>query len=695
MKATLCLALSAILMLVQSVSAQTNVVNEQFNDNALEWYVGKSSTEKATIKDGVYTIDQKASGGRYYYKKFEINPDEENLVIEAKLTLKGGVTDYGYGIVWSLYSDGSSYNTFLVSGNGMVQVNQYYNQKSHYDLEWTKNDAVNPMGTANTFKIVKNANIITYYLNGKEVFKGGDYSYFGSRIGFFLTRDMEVEIDYIKVDKSPITEIELVEGAGLAAEKTLLPGDINTGDHDKLSPKISPDGQYLYVVVDEHPDNIGDKDAQDIWVSKLDAATGQWGKIKNIGAPLNNDAHNFVVTVLPDNNTLILANQYNPDGTSGGSGASKAFRTPSGWSLPQNLKITDFKNDNDYVSFFMANDAKTLLMAIEKPGGYGLKDLYVSFEQEDGSWSSPKNLGNTVNTFGDESGMFLSSDNKTMFYSTDGLPGYGGKDVFVTKRLDDTWTNWSKPKNLGTNVNTPGFENGYVISADGSKAYIASKGKIYEMPNFFKPEAVVLVKGKVLDKKTGKPLYADIKYYDLASNVEVGIANTDPKTGEYNIILPSGKLYSFLGEKGSYYSVSENLDTKDLKEYKEIVKDLYLTPIEKGATIRLNNIFFETASYTLKKESFNELDRLVKILKDNPGIKIEIGGHTDDVGQDANNLDLSNKRANAVMEYVAAKGIDKLRMQSKGYGETKFLVENTNDENRAINRRVEFTVLEN
>lgn len=188
-------------------------------------------------------------------------------------------------------------------------------------------------------------------------------------------------------------------------------------------------------------------------------------------------------------------------------------------------------------------------------------------------------------------------------------------------------------------------------------------------------------------------MQANIKYYDIEANIELGVATSDPITGAYKIILPSGKKYSFVAQQQEFYPISENIDLKETKEYSEFNKNLYLLPIEKGEAIRLNNIFFEFNKADLMSESFNELDRLYEILKDNPKISIEIGGHTDDQGSEQYNQKLSESRAQSVINYLIEKGINKSRLTAVGYGKAAPVVPNDSDENRAYNRRVEFKVL--
>jgi outer membrane protein OmpA-like peptidoglycan-associated protein len=365
-----------------------------------------------------------------------------------------------------------------------------------------------------------------------------------------------------------------------------------------------------------------------------------------------------------------------------------------GWEIPKDVVIEDYVNKNDYVGYFLSSDNKHLLMSVERPEGYGLKDIFVSYVKEDGTFSKPKNLGNVVNSFEDETNPFLAADGKTLYFASKGHPGYGYYDLFVSKRLDDSWTNWTKPENLGNIINSPGYELSIFLSAKGDKAYVGREQDIWEIDNTVKQDPVALVKGKVYDSKTKKVMSAPIVYNALKTNKELGTAISDPSTGSYSIVLPYGEKYSFMAEKEGYYAVTQNVDLSDLKEYKEIEVDLYLNPIEKGEIIRLNNIFFASGKYELLAESYGELDKLLQVLKSNSKMKIEISGHTDAVGADADNLTLSNNRANAVMNYLLGKGIAKDRLSAKGYGETKFIATNDNDEGKQLNRRVEFVILE-
>jgi outer membrane protein OmpA-like peptidoglycan-associated protein len=691
-KITISLLLNLVLLF--TINAQETVlIDEDFSDNSFGWYENNGENIKCEVKNGVYYIKNKTESSRWIYQGLsDLSPDEEDFTIEIKLKQASGEKGYGFGILFSMYSDNSAYQKFLITANKDYKLDHYYSENSHIMVDYKKTDAINDGYKDNVLKVVKTANIVHYYINNELVHKTGQFSYYGSRIAFLLGNKMEMEIDYLKVTKSS-RQINLVKNANTIGDKITLSDKINTSEYSELVPIISADGKTLYCVRADTPDNLGDpKDDQDIWYSTLDE-NGYWNTLKNFGKPLNNTGNNFLVSASPDNNSLVVANTYKPDGSKNTSGLSISNKTIDGWEVPKAFVIEDNYNDNDYVAYFLCSDNKTLILAVERKEGAGQKDLYVSFLKEDNTWSKPKNLGLTINTFEDDTNPFVAADNKTLYFSSKGHYGFGSYDVFVSKRLDDTWTNWSTPKNLGSKVNSPSSELGYFLDASGEYAYLSSGGDICKIENSEKPEAVVLISGITYNKKTAKPMTAKIKYYDLEANVELGIANSDPVTGEYKIILPAGKKYSFVAQQDNFYPISENLDLKELTKYTEQTKDLYLLPIEKGEVIRLNNIFFEFNMADLKSESFNELDRLYDILSQNKDLKIEIGGHTDDKGSDEYNKTLSNSRAISVMNYLSSKGIGKTRLTAVGYGESTPVVVNDTDENRAINRRVEFKVL--
>ncbi|NJN25589.1 MAG: OmpA family protein [Cyclobacteriaceae bacterium] len=489
------------------------------------------------------------------------------------------------------------------------------------------------------------------------------------------------------------------------ATKERLSDNINT-KYLESKPVISPDGTILYFARKNAPENLGGKrDDQDIYISDL--VGKEWTYAHNIGKPLNDKQANGICSVSPDGNSIMVINAYHDDGTIE-DGVSVSRKTASGWSFPKKQDIEDYHNLSEYQDYFQSNSGKVLISAVQRNDSKGDQDLYASFRTGDDSWSKPVNLGSTINTRKVEFAPFLASDNKTLYFASNGHRGFGESDIFYSRRLDDTWTNWSTPTNLGKAINSISWDGYYTISAKGDFAYFISTAGALNKVDFnptdediyrislskeAKPDPVVLIKGKVINSKTKKPVEADIFYESYPLKDEEGLAISDPTNGNYKIVLPAGKKYGFRAEAKGFIAVSQNEDFTMVSDYKEITRDLILTPLAVGETVQLNNIFFEQSKAEMLPESKPELDRLLMLLSDNPSLEIELGGHTDNQGSSTANLRLSEDRAMAIMTYLIEQGIDKKRLESKGYGGTKPIASNASADSRQMNRRVEIKIL--
>jgi len=491
-------------------------------------------------------------------------------------------------------------------------------------------------------------------------------------------------------------------------------GNTVNSEYNEINPVISPDGKTLFFGRVSHPQNAhGLEGSQDIWYSEL--TNNQWGLAKRMTQPLNKEEYNCAYSVTPDGNTLLVMGAYDR-GAYETRGFSFSKRTANGWSAPQKLAIPNLENlsKGEYMCGFLSNDGKTLIMSFSEKKRSTKDDIYVSFLQKNGTWTKPQSLGADVNTDDfTETTPFLASDGATLYFSSDRTGGQGSNDIYYTKRIDKTWKIWSKPVNLGPAINTDGYDAYYAIAAAGDYAYMVSKkntlgkGDIVRIkvksdsneptaPSIVPaPDPVVLLSGKVLDTKTGKPIDARIIYENLADGTEVGTAQTDPRTGEYKIVLPKGIKYGVRAVAKDFIAEAQSIDLTDLKGgYKEVSgTNLTLVPIEVNAVGVLNNLFFDTGKAEIRGDSHAELDRMILTFNENPGLVLEIGGHTDNVGTDAANIKLSQERADSVREYFIGKGIEPDRVQSKGYGEAKPKTTNDTEEGKQINRRVEFKVL--
>lgn len=686
----------------QRTPSKLETITENFDNNDRKWDVKSYKSESYAIKDGHYHITcKKKTGFGYESKRFFINPRRPFTIETAVQEISGDSTS-GAGLVWG-YSSNNNFYRFVVTVDGQVSIGRYKEGKFGHILKWKKSALINKgYNVTNRLRIFGSSRGVRFYVNGKVVhtMTSAEFKkqpFFGNNVGLIVFNKRVAKFDYLKIRRFK-EEINLIANAKKGYKKENLGTNVNSEFAD-IAPLISSDGNTLFFIRKDHPQNIKRK-RQDIWYATKDAS-GNWTKAKNIGKPINTTSHNNIIAVSPDGNTLVVSGVYNSQGKLVKRGVSISSKGRNGWGIPKQMKVKNYYNNNNYIGVCMSADRQKLIFALERNEGEGDLDLHVSFLQPDGTWSEPKNLGSRLNTYGTEGAPFLAADDKTLYFSTNGRPGYGSSDIFVTRRLDDSWTRWSTPKNLGPEVNTSNYDNGFKVTAEGDYAYLTSytgkkrgsdlfKIKLHESA---RPKPVVLVYGKVLNRKTNKPLGARIAYNDLNTGKLAGIARSNPETGAYKIVLPYDKVYDFLATKSGYYSVSKHLDLTSVSKFKVIKRNLYLAPIVVGQKIRLNNLFFDTGKSELKTSSFAELNRLVSSMKRYANMTIEVGGHTDAQGNPAKNLQLSRERANAVLNYLKGKGVAASRMKAKGYGQTKPVANNATANGRAHNRRVEFTIL--
>ncbi|UXP33435.1 OmpA family protein [Reichenbachiella agarivorans] len=556
-------------------------------------------------------------------------------------------------------------------------------------------------------------------------------------------------IDAIGISSSNIPISVLIELAAnvnnnLSTER--LSKNVNS-EYVELGPLLSPDGKRLYFSRRSHPDNVGGMDDySDIWYSELDENTHEWLPAVNIGGPLNTAGPNYIcsITQVDDEIILLLGNRYEKRGRMGEGISMTRSKDGSKWEKPVNIDIQNAYNYSDQADFYMSQDTEVIIMSLERDDTNGERDLYTSFKNaQSGTWSEPLNLGAVINSADEEYAPFLDKDNETLYFTSRGFRGYGGADIYVSKRLDDTWTNWSKPENMGRGVNGPEDDTYFNIPSTGSHAYF-TRGTSDENTDVFqfridelfvkpgeeqesieeiiaaaeqKPtteesvaavepvaaepapvvvpitEIVVTVKGQVFNTDTKKAIASKVVVERLPDGIKIGETNTDAN-GLFEFKVRSGARYGFLAEKDGYLSKNEHIDLNDVREAKVIVQDLSLNKIHSGAAVVLNNIFFEFDQDELETSSYAELKRILEMLNSGAIKKIEISGHTDSIGDKDYNQQLSKRRANAVYEYFKNHNIDTSRMVTIGYGEAKPVDNNDTVEGRKNNRRVEFKILE-
>jgi outer membrane protein OmpA-like peptidoglycan-associated protein len=687
--------LAWLLFISVAVQAQPPVLlREDFSSNKDGlWWTGKGDNYMISMERGKYilTTVQKDKG-----RFITISPyidSKKDFTMEATFVQKSGTDNHGYGFLWGDNADGKNHS-FTVTTTGYFQVMSP--EKKPKLNEWIVTDKVKPLGQENFLKIEQRKARLYFFINNQQVLETEALPLYGTRLGFITYTNMVLEVDNFVLRHD--LKINLPPNLATGLVKENLGPQVNS-PYDDLGPIITADGRTIYFGRENAPENIGGKsDGEDIYITtSTDGIT--WSKSKNLGPPINNAETNNMAAVSADNNMLIFCKS---------DGFQIRKRTKVGWSEPEYLNVR-FKNEAKTMEANLSSDGKAIVFTSKlaqnlfysADNDLSEKDIYVTVQDEKGNWGAPINLGKQINTSGDELSPFLAADGRTLYFATNGRPGYGSYDIFMSKRTGNSWTDWTEPVNLGPEINTNSFDAYYTLSAAADYAIMVSDRNSIgasdlvriKLPEAIKPDPVVLLMGRTLNAKTKQPVSADIFFEDLTVRKEVGEAISDPNTGSYRITLTKGKNYGIRAEAKGYLSVNENFELASVTEYKEINKDLLLMPIIVGESIMLNNVFFEQGRPALKSQSFPELDRLVEIMQDNPTVKIELGGHTDNVGNKDALKTLSENRVKAVKEYLVSKGINKDRITGKGYGGTVPVVPNTTEANRQRNRRVEFKIV--
>jgi len=501
--------------------------------------------------------------------------------------------------------------------------------------------------------------------------------------------------------------------------------NVNT-EYPEYNPVINADETVMFFTSRRNTTTGGGKDVEDfkyyedIYTSYNTGGT--WSLAINPGKPMNSDQHDATVGLSPDGQTLLI---YRGDN---GGDIYQCKLKGNEWSKPDELpKTVNTKLHESSASF--GPDGRTLYFVSNKPGGFGGHDIYMTKKNEKGKWTEAVNLGSVINTEYDEEGVFMHPDGKTLYFSSKGHNTMGGFDIFKSVYENGKW---SEPENIGYPINTPDDDIFFVISASGIHGYYSSakaggyggqdiymvtilgdfkpvisnsednllasrtkpiKETVIEPTLELKTNQLTLLKGTVMDDLTSAPLGSTIELTDNVKNEVIATFESNSTTGKYLVSLPSGVNYGIAVKVDGYLFHSENIDVPASTGYNVIEKDIRMKKIEVGSKIVLNNIFFDFDKATLRAESTAELDRLTKMLNDIPTLKIEISGHTDNVGSSAYNKTLSLNRAKAVVDYLIKNGIAKDRLTYAGYGFDQPIAGNDTDAGRQLNRRTEFKVL--
>lgn len=495
-------------------------------------------------------------------------------------------------------------------------------------------------------------------------------------------------LPYQNVVKNKIKELEytwyMIQNPVPFTPKNL--GNVINTPAYELYPYLSPDGNRLYFTRHEKNEDL-------YYAEKIN---GEWAEVHplNFNTPQNEGAQ----TVSADDRLILFTACNHPSGL-GSCDIFYSFSNNGKWNAPSGIGAPINSTDWDSQPCISGN-GMSIVFSSNRPGGKGGKDLYISYLNKDNQWMEPQNLGSVINTSGDEESPFLHADGRTLYFISNGHPTIGGKDLYFSVLSDEGI--WSKPENLGYPINTEGDESSIYVALDGKSAFVSSvreegQGKldIYEftLNESAQAQAATYVKAIVRDAPTQKLLDVQYSIFDFSNNqlFAQGRTNND---GDFLICMPLDKTFRLQIEKEAYVFYSEQFQPQSTSASQPFLLEVNLNPIALGASLILKNVQFKTDSYELEAVSFPELEKLIDLLKKNPPIKAVIQGHTDNVGNPKYNFDLSQKRAQSVVEYLVKNGIPLDRLMAKGFGESKPISTNDTEEGRQLNRRTEFVIIE-
>lgn len=511
-----------------------------------------------------------------------------------------------------------------------------------------------------------------------------------------LAAELKKKIEkYLAIFKNPVPfEPKKVEGA--------------SSNDDEYLPMLSPDNQFLFFTrrADVDTRSAVGKTEKEFFVQSRKKYDGKYTKGIPMPAPFNQGSYQGGSTISVDNKLLFIT-IVNQEVTRDGRGFSNGDIYYAEFKSGQWTDLKSIgRNINGRFTWegqpSISSDNQTLYFASARPkDNYGGMDLYKSERQADGSWGDPVNLGSEINTAGNEKSPFIHSDSYTLYFSSDGHPTVGGQDIFFSKMNE--FGKFDQPTNIGVPINTEEDEHGFMVSTDGKYGYFSSDiGEdglniyYFELPEYARPKDVVFVKGAVSSKDPDAAKGMSIELKNMSTN-EVTKGVVDEEKGEYVAVITAteGEDVMMMAKKNGYAFTSQYINSdKDVVGKPMRAESMEFKPIETGETYRINNINFASNSAELNRQVMNILNEFIEFLKENPTVKVAIQGHTDNIGSDSENLDLSAERARSVKNYLILEGISPERLTSKGFGESKPIADNSTEAGRAENRRTEFVILD-
>ncbi len=607
--------------------------------------------------------------------------------IDLRVMPQGPGLSYQWGIVWGASRHSDTYYAFLLRADGSYAIQQVHPKGDTWLRPWTRNRKIKMQQIPITMSIEKRGWRVYFSVNGKEVDALLDLKMTGKYHGMVLMGAGGVLVQSFEMYRD---EQSILHAGGRFpnARRRDLDSTINQPHTEETAPRLGPDHHSLYLTRSAKGNLFPGQ-----LLRSVVQGDSMWAVPEPVFDPnLPGRTEAFFV----GKSQIQVAQQtgFSP------SGIYQAKGHDTLWTSPNPVPIAALAQLQGPITAHESEDGKTMIVSGIREGGFGGQDLYALFRQSDGNWGELRNLGATINTFEDEFAPWLDPDGLTLYFASGGHPGYGGWDLYRCQRLTQTWTKWSDPENLGPRVNTH-MDEGWYFQFQHDRAYLASQDSVrgdfdiigLRLPVDVTELAVVRLRGHILNRDTGVKMAGEIFMRPTKEDsIRKTISVPSPGDG-YSSLITFGRSYQMYAIVPGYFPLIDTLDLRSVKAFRDVRKDLYVKPFEVGDAIRLDKVYFERSTAVLLSESFEELDRLVALMKSIPTLEIEIGGHTDNLGGEGELRILSELRAERVEAYLLERGIEARRMRAVGYGPDKPVADNVNPETRPLNRRVEFLII--
>ncbi|MEO0581973.1 MAG: OmpA family protein [Bacteroidota bacterium] len=690
--------LAAICVPLISYAQLPVLLRDEFRKLQPLWPVALESSQNRQFEEEQMILSQSDLTATWLYTTEQYLYNRPDFIFEASFTVLESNATASYGLCWGATEDLQQYYAFEMNTEGFFRVIKVQGKDIQTLLPWNSHRKIQPVGEENVIRVRKDEWGLYLDVNDKEVGRIKYPKFMGLNHGLMLKGQIKLSVDYWMV-RHPEVIIHQLQQGWPQAVKLRLDSTINSDQWNETHPRYHPLEPIFYVSRSK-PGKL--EATADIWYTEKTDST--WTPLAALGSPYNDSKGNTIVRFDPNGSKVWLNGRYGSRG-GGANGLSFAQVDKSTWEniQPFPLPTKLFPGQTTITDWAINENQDIVLFAAELPGGYGDMDIYVTF-REGSTWSKPKNLGPSVNTFGRECSPMLLEDDETLYFASNGWPGYGKGDLFMTNRTSRTWTQWDEPMNLGPKINSAEWDAYLFPFPQKTRQYFmasidSARGDydIYRLavPVDIKTQPLCRVYGQIRHIETERIIPGTIQFWTVKGEQIRKVGEAEAEKGSYGMYLDLGKAYQMYAVTDGYFPILDTLDVRAAETYRDVRKDLFVKSLELGKAVRLDNVFFHRASPELLPASYSELNRLAILMHALPHLFVEIRGHTDNVGEERALQTLSEQRAATVRQYLVDMGISGDRLSSQGFGSSEPIASNDDPTTRPLNRRVEFVIIRN